>query len=117
MKPDSRIKLVSELLDLPLYDAEGKYCGIVDDVEFSGAPGKPLKLKALLVGPGAYEGRLPGWAMWLVRKVAGDRIARVPMDKIRTISSAVYLDRPGSELGLQKSERRAAGWIPHQGAL
>ena len=39
MTPDSPIKLVSELLDLPLYDSEGKYCGIVDDVELDGAPG------------------------------------------------------------------------------
>jgi sporulation protein YlmC with PRC-barrel domain len=53
MTPDSSIKLVSELLDLPLYDNEGKYCGIVDDVELSGGPGKDLKLKAVLVGPGA----------------------------------------------------------------
>jgi sporulation protein YlmC with PRC-barrel domain len=44
MTPDSPIKLVSELLDLPLYDTEGVYCGVVDDVEFSGGPGKELKL-------------------------------------------------------------------------
>ena len=31
MKPDGALKLVSELLDLPLYDNEGKYCGIVDE--------------------------------------------------------------------------------------
>ena len=30
MTPKAPIKLVSELLDLPLLDAEGKYCGIVD---------------------------------------------------------------------------------------
>ena len=46
MKPGSPIKLVSELLDLPLYDSDGKYCGIVDDVELDGAPGKALTLKA-----------------------------------------------------------------------
>src|SRR5205085_1945545 len=57
MKPDGRIKLVSELLDLPLIDSEGKYCGIVDDVELTG---KAAELTALLVGPGAYAGRLPG---------------------------------------------------------
>ena len=49
MTPDSPIKLVSELLDLPLYDSEEKYCGIVDDIELSGGPGKDLKLKALLL--------------------------------------------------------------------
>ena len=117
MKPDSLIKLVSELLDLPLYDVEGKYCGIVDDVELTGKPGKELKLKALLVGPGAYKGRLPGWAMWLVKKIAGDRVTRVPMDKVHSIGAAVHLECSGWQLGLHKSERRAAEWIPHGGAL
>jgi len=117
MKPDSLIKLVSELLDLPLYDVEGKYCGIVDDIELTGGPGKDLKLKALLVGPGAYKGRLPGWAMWLVTKIAGNRITRVPMDKVNSIGAAVHLECSGWQLGLHKSERRAAEWIPHEGAL
>ena len=117
MKPDSRIKLVSELLDLPLYDVEGKYCGIVDDIELTGGPGKDLKLKALLVGPGAYKGRLPGWAMWLVEKIAGNRVTRVPMDKVHSIGAAVHLECSGWQLGLHKSEHRAAEWIPHEGAL
>lgn len=117
MTPDSLIKLVSELLDLPLFDVEGKYCGIVDDVEFTGGAGKDLELKALLVGPGAYRGRLPRWAMWLVRKIAGDRVTRVPMDKVNSIGTAVKLECSGWELGLHKSQRRAAEWVPHGGAL
>jgi sporulation protein YlmC with PRC-barrel domain len=117
VKPDSPIKLVSELLDLPLYDSEGKYSGIVDDVEFSGTAGKALKLKALLVGPGAYAGRLPRWMAALARRVAGDRVIRVPLDRIRTIETAVHLKCGGGELGLYKSERVAARWIPHKGAL
>jgi sporulation protein YlmC with PRC-barrel domain len=117
MTPHSPIKLVSELLDLPLYDTQGKYCGIVDDVEFSGEPGKALELKALLVGPGAYAGRLPRWAMWLVEKVAGHRITRVAMDKIQTIDATVHLKCAAAELGLDKSEAAAARWIPHWGAL
>ena len=117
MTPDSPIKLVSELLDLPLYDAEQKYCGVVDDVELSGGPGKPLKLKALLVGPAAYERRLPGWAMWLVRKVAGDRLTRVPMEKVRSIGSMVHLECPGRDLGLHKSEIATGKWIPRWGAM
>ena len=117
MTPESPIKLVSELLDLPLLDTEGKYCGIVDDVELSGRPGQDLKLKALLIGPGAYEGRLPGWMMWIVRTIAGDRITRVPIEKVRTITSAVHLQCPGRELGLHKSEMAAGRWIPRKGAL
>jgi len=117
MTPDSPIKLVSELLDLPLFDAEGKYCGVVDDVEFTGAAGGALKLKALLVGPGAYRGRLPRWAMFIVGRIAGERIVRVPMDKVRTIHTAVHLKRPGRDLGLNKGETAAGRWIPRWGAL
>jgi len=115
MTPDSMIKLVSELLDLPIIDSDGSYCGIVDDIEFEGT--RELKLKALLVGPGAYAGRLPGWAMALVKWVAGDRITRVPMDKVRTIGTAVKLACPAREAGLDRSERAAERWIPRKGAL
>ncbi len=117
MTPDSKIKLASELLDLPLIDSEGKYCGVVDDVEFSGGPGKELKLKALLVGPGAYEGRMPVWMYWLTKKIAGDRVARVPLDKVRRIAEAVHLECPGRDFGLQRDEARARRWMPQKGAL
>jgi sporulation protein YlmC with PRC-barrel domain len=117
MNPGSPIKLVSELLDLPLLDSEGKYCGIVDDVEFTGGAGKDLKLKALLVGPGAYERRMPDWIFWLVRKIAGDRLIRVPVDRVRTIGAVVNLDCAGRDLGLQRDESRTGQWIPHKGAM
>jgi len=117
MTPDGPIKLVSELLDLPLLDSNGRFCGIVDDVELDGEPGKSLKLKALLVGPGAYSGRLPGWSMRLVKWIAGDRITRIPMAEIRTIGSAAYLKQTAADLGLDKSESAARRWIPKRGAL
>jgi sporulation protein YlmC with PRC-barrel domain len=117
MKPDGPIKLVAELLDLPLLDADGKYCGVVDDVEFAGAARKPLKLKALLVGPGAYAGRMPGWAMGLVKAVAGDRLTRVPMARVKTIGTTVQLDCAASVLGLDASDAAAARWLPRRGAL
>jgi sporulation protein YlmC with PRC-barrel domain len=117
MTPDSPIKLVSELLDLPLVDSEGLYCGMVDDVELTGGAGKELKLKALLAGPGAYAGRLPHWAMRLVKAIAGDRLIRVPMDKVRTIATVVHLECPGRDLGLHKGETRAGKWIPRKGAF
>ena len=117
MTPDGPIKLVSQLLDLPLLDSEGKYCGIVDDVELRGRPGQDVQLRALIVGPSAYKGRLPGWYMWLVKKVAGARETRVSMEDVRTISSVVHLKRPGPELGLNKSENAARRWLPNKGAL
>ncbi|MFL6721530.1 MAG: hypothetical protein ACJ8FT_06980 [Sphingomonas sp.] len=117
MNPDGSIKLVSELLDLPLLDSEGVYCGIVDDVEFEGGPGKDLKLKALLAGPGAYAGRMPAWTAWLVKKIAGSRLTRVPMEKVRAINASVHLECPGRDLGLHGGEAKAGKWIPRQGAL
>lgn len=117
MTPDGPIKLVSELLDLPLLDSEGCYCGVVDDLEFSGRAGSDLELKALLVGPGAYGARLPRWAMWLVKLIAGERITRVPLDRIRTITHAVQLKCHGSEVGLHRSENVARRWLPQRGAL
>ena len=117
MKPGGAIKLVSELLDLPLCDMEGKYCGIVDDVELDGAAGKKLELKALLVGPGAYRGRMPKWVMALVKAIAGSRMTRVPLTEVDSIGSAVILKRTGGELGLHRSENAAGRWIPHEGAL
>jgi sporulation protein YlmC with PRC-barrel domain len=117
MNPGGPIKLVSELLDLPLVDSEGSYCGIVDDVDFSGTPGKPLKVKAVLAGPGAYAGRMPRWMMALVRTVAGDRVTRVPFDRIETIGATVRLTATADQLGLGKGDDRAARWMPRKGAL
>ena len=74
MKPTIPIKLVSELLDLPIR-RQGRAL-LRDRRRYrvrQAAAGKETQVKALLVGPGAYEGRMPGWAFWLVRKVAGDR--------------------------------------------
>jgi len=115
MTPGGRIKLVSELLDLPLVDSDGRYCGIVDDIEFIGT--KELKLKALMIGPGAYQGRLPRPLFWLMRTLAGDRITRVPIDRVRTIGSVVKLDCTGKAVGLEHSEDAAGKWIPRGGAL
>jgi sporulation protein YlmC with PRC-barrel domain len=117
MKPDGQIKLVGQLLDLPIIDKDGNYSGIVDDVEFEGAAGKTVRVTALLVGPGAYAGRLPKWAMWLVAKIAGDRITRVPFVQIARIDSAVHLEDSADRLGLHESEDAARAWIPRKGAM
>ncbi len=82
MNPFHRLKIVSQLLDLPIIDKDERSCGIVDDVELTGGAGKEPRVKALLVGPGAYAGRMPAWLYWLVRKVAGDGIVRVPADQV-----------------------------------
>jgi sporulation protein YlmC with PRC-barrel domain len=117
MNPSDPIKVVSQLLDLPIIDSAGNYSGVVDDVELAGEAGKETRLAALLVGPGAYRARMPAWAMWLVRSVAGDRITRVPIDKVESINSAVHLKVKAEALGLHQSEKAAGEWIPHVGAM
>jgi hypothetical protein len=117
MKPTGPIKLVSQLVDLPLVDRDERWCGVVDDVEFEGGPGKELRVKALLVGPGAYKGRMPSWMFGLVGWLAGDRISRVPLDEIETISAAVHLKCAAEDVGLHKVEDRVRSWIPRKGAL
>jgi hypothetical protein len=55
--------------------------------------------------------------MALVKAIAGDRIVRVPMDRVRRITDAVHLECPGRDLGLQRDEQRARRWLPRRGAL
>lgn len=117
MKPTGPIKLVAELLDLPIEDKDGRFCGIVDDVELSGTAGQATRIKALLVGPGAYEGRMPRWAFALARMIAGGRIARVPFDQIETIHPTVKLKCRAEELKLHEVEDRVRQWIPKAGAM
>ena len=117
MRPGEPIPLLSALYDLPLCDKDGNYCGIVDDVRFAGKPGGKLTIDALLVGPGAYATRLPGWASWLVKRLAGNRLTIVPWARVDHISSALHLDRTANELGLHVAENRARRLIPRKGAL
>lgn len=117
MNPTGRIKLVSQLLDLPIVDRDERSCGIVDDVEFSGSAGKEARISALLVGPGAYRGRLAKWLFWLVRKIAGDRMARIPANAVAEVGSVVKLKSRGEDFKLHLVENRAAAWVPRGGAL
>ena len=117
MKPDAPLKLVSQLLDLPIIDKNDRWCGVVDDVELQGSAGKETRIKALLVGPGAYDGRMPEWMYWLVRKIAGDRMVRVPVKSIDRIASAVHLNCAAEDLKLHTVEDEARRWIPRWGAL
>lgn len=117
MDPFNHLKIVSQLLDVPIVDKDERSCGIVDDIELSGSAGKEMRVTALLVGPGAYAARMPSWMYWLVRKIAGDRVARVPADQVAEIGSVVKLKVCGEDLGLHEAEDKAATWIPRRGAM
>jgi len=116
MKPSAQIGLIGGLLDLPLIDKDGCYCGIVDDIELA-ADGDALRVEALLVGPGAYAGRLPGWALRIMQWLGGDRITRVAWSEVKDIAAAVALRKSADDYGLHVSEHRASRVIPKGGAL
>lgn len=113
MKPSGQINLIGGLLDLPILDRSGRYCGVVDDIELDDR----ARVKHLLVGPGAYRGRLPAWTVWLVAKLAGMRVTRVPWDAIERIDSSVRLGDTAEALGLHRSEDRFRAFIPKGGAM
>lgn len=106
MRKGQSIKVLSELRDLEVFDSEGELCGVADDVEFDGKAGGRLKLKALLIGPGAYRGRLPAWLAIPVRWIAGKRIIRVPWAAVEHVTSRITLNRTAQDLGLNAIERR-----------
>jgi hypothetical protein len=117
MKPMGSIKLVGGVRDLQIVDVAGARCGIADEIEFDGRPGEPLAIKAILVGPGGWLGRLPTWARRIVKVIAGDSVVRVPWNKVARISSEIHLVCPAREIGLMKAEDRARRFIPRKGAM
>jgi hypothetical protein len=72
-------------------------------VEFEGGPGEPLRVAALLVGPGAYRPRLPGWIAAPVQALAGKAVVRVPWAAVEHVTSRIALNRTAEELGLARS--------------
>jgi hypothetical protein len=109
VRKDQAIKVFAELRDLEIFDREGELCGVADEVELDGAPGGPLRVSALLVGPGAYGPRLPRWLGWIVRRVAGDRVVRTPWSAVEHVTSRIGLNCTAEEAGLGAVERRLRG--------
>jgi sporulation protein YlmC with PRC-barrel domain len=112
-----RLRLLTEVLDLQIMDSRMHDCGIVDDIELEGGPGEGLRVKALLVGPGAYRARLPRWAMELVKLVAGDRCVAVPWREIEEVTAIVWLKRPAESYGLNVAEARARRLLARTGGM
>ncbi|MEA3000032.1 MAG: hypothetical protein QOK17_1865 [Sphingomonadales bacterium] len=115
MKASGSLKLVAGVRDLQIVDCEDCNCGIVDDIELAGKPGAPLEVAALIVGPGGYSARLPGWAMRLVGWVAGRGAVKVPWDKVESVTSVVRLAVTAKETGLAQAEARARRLLPGGG--
>ena len=100
------LKALSQIRDLEIVDSEGELCGVCDDIEFEGAPGKPLRIMALLVGPGAYRGRVWAWVRPLVKLLGGDGMVRVPWTAVEHVTSRITVNVTAQSLGLGAVERR-----------
>jgi sporulation protein YlmC with PRC-barrel domain len=101
---------IRDLLDHELQDCEGTSCGMVDDVEIR-ISDAGCEITALLVGPGAWQPRLPALAHYLARALAGSNRVRVPFDEVAEISETVRLKSRATALGLGVADRRASRWL------
>jgi hypothetical protein len=105
------LDFIRDVLDHELVDVNNVPCGMVDNIETQGEPGKELTVTAILVGVGAWSDRLPAIFGWAARKIFGSQKTRVPWDEVLLITERVKLKSRASELGLGKADRRAAKWI------
>ena len=103
MKPEGPLKLVGEVRDLQIIDSDGVHCG---DIEFKGKASETLELSALLVGPGAYQHRLPKWVDALITFFFGDRLVKVPWSEVNHVTGHITLKNHGASYGLLQTERR-----------
>ena len=109
MKPT--IELLRDVLDHDVVDVDGVRCGSVDDIEFGeGADGVPV-VAALLVGPGAWQARLPALLGVVSAWLFGHGTTRVPWSDVAELTQSVKLGRRAGELGLGKLDRKVASWL------
>jgi hypothetical protein len=110
----TELDLAYRLLDLDLVDSEGIRCGKVDDLEFTGGPGEPTYLAAIVSGPGALPARFPRRfslrrrGAWSFRGGA----TRVTWDQVEDFDAAVELRKTAAQLGLGEGDRKLADLIP-----
>ena len=109
MKPT--IELLRDVLDHDLVDVDGVRCGMVDDIEFDEGPAGAPVVAALLVGPGAWQARLPALVGVVSAWLFGRATTRVPWSEVAELTQSVKLARRASELGLGKLDRKAATWL------
>jgi len=105
------LDLVREVLDHELIDVEGVPCGMVDDIELDGEPGKPLRVVALLTGPAVAQARLARWMAHLLRWLFGGRHTRIEWSHVKRLGEGVELDASAAELGLDRIERTLGRWL------
>ena len=107
------------LLDDQLLDAEERRCGRVDDIQLKGAPGSRTEVSALLVGPGAWAGRLRRPFAYLVEGLGPDYMHVIPWDEVTWVGTSVGLSGSAADLGLWTADGRNVQWVgaPPRGTI
>lgn len=109
MNTGESFDVMRDLVDHELQDCNGIACGMVDDVELEDE--QSPQVVALLVGPGAWQWRLPALARVCVRAFAGSRRVRVPFGEVAEISEVIRLRSTATHLGLGVVDRRVGRWL------
>lgn len=95
------ISFASELRYVQIIDKDGFRAGKVADVQFSGQPGKELKVNSLLVGPiGDYPSK-SGLFHKLLNKLLGqEQVITIPWVDVKQLKPLVTLEVSALNLGL-----------------
>ena len=100
------IDVFRQVLDHAVIDADDWMCGSVDDIEIEGGIGEPLRITALLIGPGAFMPRLPAmFARWLPH-IVGTRCVRVPWSEVSSVGEHIRLKCRRAQYGLATIDRK-----------
>jgi sporulation protein YlmC with PRC-barrel domain len=110
MTTTRRFDAMRDLLDHELLDADGVSCGMVDDMEIAPTSGG-MAVVALLVGPGAWDARLPALLRVVVRHVTGRKRVRIPFDQVARINEVVELRSRAASLALGVVDRKVGKWL------
>jgi sporulation protein YlmC with PRC-barrel domain len=110
----TQVDLGLRLLDDQLLDVDEHRCGRVDDIQLKGAPGSRTEVSALLVGPGAWTGRLRKPFAYLVEGLGPDYMHYIPWAEVTRVGTSVRLSRTAKELGLERSDGRSVQWVGAQ---
>ena len=98
MKLDGSLKLVSQLLDMPIVDKTDAGAGSSTMSSLAEVRARRA-VKALLVGPGAYAGRMPRWLYGLVRRLPAIAWSASRSNDIVDIGAVVQLACPAKSSG------------------
>ena len=106
-----RLLLGHDVLDLQLLDRTGAKIGRVDALMLVVEPGKPVRVKSILIGGPVRQERVGRWAVWLggmlrrMLRSTKDGASEIPFSAVRRIADSIELDVDEAELESEHAER------------